>query len=416
LTTVDSEELIVDSKNTFCNKKSKIRNDQLSNINSPLSTLFGIYIHVPFCVRKCSYCSFYSVAGQSKWFDRYVNAVHAQIKRAAQSRWSRNRQVESIFFGGGTPTVLDPEQLVFLLQVCWLRFGCQHEEIETSIEVNPATIDYEGLVRLRRGGFNRISIGVQSLNDRELKRLGRLHTADDALHTVAMAREAGFTDLSMDLMYGLPGQDVAGWSQTLDHALAVAPDHLSIYELTLEQGTPFFAQAGQGELDLPDEDEVLAMLDHTSRIMERADFQRYEISNYARLGHECRHNVNYWNNGSYLGFGPGAVTCKSGRRITALADVEQFCKRIQAGQSVGVDEEELTSEERFRETVIMGLRMTCGVSLNDLEKRFGIKLITYYGATLDQLVRQQLLEVHQGRLRLTDRGLLLANSVMAELV
>ncbi|MBW2328457.1 MAG: radical SAM family heme chaperone HemW [Deltaproteobacteria bacterium] len=406
----------MDSKKTFCKNKSEIRNDQLSTLNSPLSTLFGIYIHVPFCVWKCSYCSFYSVAGHNKWFDQYVSAVHAQIKQAAQSRWSRGRQVESIFFGGGTPTVLDPEQLVFLLQQCGLRFDCQHQEIETSIEVNPATIDLDGLVRLRRGGFNRISIGVQSLHDRELKCLGRLHTADDALHTVAMAREAGFVDLSMDLMYGLPGQDVTAWQQTLDQALAVAPDHLSIYELTLEQGTPFFARAGQGELDLPDEDEVLAMLDHTCRIMERADFQRYEISNYARPGHECRHNVNYWNNGSYLGFGPGAVTCKSGRRMKALADVEQFCKCMQSGQPVCVDEEELSPEERFRETVIMGLRMTCGISLNALEKRFAINLITYYGATLDQLMRQQLLEVHQGRLRLTERGLLLANTVMAELV
>lgn len=377
---------------------------------------YGIYIHVPFCVRKCSYCSFYSVVGQDKWFDQYVNAVYSQIKQAAQSRWSRERQVESIFFGGGTPTVLDPEQLVFLLQQCGLGFGCLHQEIEASIEVNPATIDHEGLVRLRRGGFKRISIGVQSLNDRELKLLGRLHTADDALHTVAMAREAGFTDLSLDLMYGLPGQDVAGWQQTLDQALVVAPDHLSIYELTLEQGTPFFAQAGQGELDLPDEDEVLAMLNHTSRTIKSTNLHRYEISNYARPGHECRHNVNYWNNGSYLGFGPGAVTCKSGRRMTAPADVEQFCERIQEGQPVLVDEEELTPEERFRETVIMGLRMTCGVSLNDLEKRFGINLITYYGATLDQLIMQQLLEIHQGRLRLSERGLLLANTVMAELV
>ena len=406
----------MDSENTFCNKKSKISYDQLSTINFPLSTKFGIYIHVPFCVRKCSYCSFYSVAGQGKWFDQYVAAVHAQIKQAAQSRWSRERKVESIFFGGGTPTVLDPEQLVFLLQQCGLRFGCQHEEIEISVEVNPATIDYDGLVRLRRGGFNRISIGVQSLNDLELKRLGRLHTVDDALHTVAMARKAGFYNLSMDLMYGLPGQGVAGWQQTLDRALAVAPDHLSIYELTLEQGTPFFVRAGQGELDLPDEDEVLAMMDHTCRTLEQSGLQRYEISNYARPGHECRHNVNYWNNGSYFGFGPGAVTCKSGRRTTTLADVKQFCERMQSGQLVCVDEEELTPEERFRETVIMGLRMTRGVSLNALEKRFGINLITYYGATLDQLMRQQLLEVQQGRLRLTDRGLLLANTVMAELV
>ncbi len=377
---------------------------------------YGIYIHVPFCVQKCSYCSFYSVSGHSKWFDRYVSAVHALIEQEAQSRWSQERQVETIFFGGGTPTVLASEQLVFLLLQCGRRFDCQPGEIETSIEVNPATIDYDGLVLLRRGGFNRISIGVQSLDDRELERIGRLHTAADAIGTVALAGKAGFDNLSLDLMYGLPGQDVSSWQQTLEQALALKPDHMSMYELTIEQGTPFSVLAGQGGLDLPDEDEVLAMMDHTCRTMEQSGLQRYEISNYARPGYECRHNVNYWNNGSYLGFGPAAVSCKSGRRMTMLADVEQFCKSALAGQPVVIDEEELTPEERFRETVIMGLRMTRGVTLNALEKRFGINLIAYYGETLDRLMKQGMVEVQQGRLRLTDQGLLLANTVMAELV
>jgi len=345
-----------------------------------------------------------------------VKAVHAQIEQMAQCGWSQGRQVESIFFGGGTPTVLSSRQLVFLLQECGRRFGCQPASIETSIEVNPATIDYDGFVQLRQSGFNRVSIGVQSLDDRELKIIRRLHTAADAIRTVALAREAGFDNLSLDLMYGLPGQNLSRWQQTLDRALALAPDHLSMYELTLEQGTSLAVRIGQGELHLPGEDEVLAMLDHTSRTVERSDLRRYEISNYARPGYECRHNVNYWHNGSYLGFGPGAVSCMSGRRLTAIADVEQFCSRIQAGQSVIVDEEELATEARFRETVIMGLRMICGVFLQELVDRFGINAMSYYGKTLGRLMEQELLEVHQGRLRLTDRGLLLANTVMAELV
>ncbi len=378
--------------------------------------MFGIYIHVPFCVRKCAYCSFFSVAGQNKWFDQYVTAVHAQIEQAVLSGWSRNRQVESIFFGGGTPTVLAPGQLVFLLQQCGQGFSYRQEEIEISIEVNPATIDSDGLVCLRKEGFNRISIGVQSLDDGELERLGRVHTAADAIRTVRLARQAGFDNLSLDLMYGLPGQDVASWQYTLEQTLALQPDHLSIYELTIEQGTPFCERAGQGELDLPDEDEVLAMLSHTNRTMKAAGFHRYEISNYARPGYECRHNVNYWNNGSYLGFGPAAVTSRSGRRMTAVGDVEQFCRRILTGQTVYVDEEELTPEERFRETVIMGLRMTSGLNLKVLEQRFGINLISYYGAVIDQLLGEHLLNIEQGRLHLTERGLLLADSVMAELV
>ena len=377
---------------------------------------YGVYIHVPFCVRKCSYCSFYSVPESGEWFDLYVNAVHELIELEALSKWGLERRVETIFFGGGTPSVLAPKQLNHLLQQCGRVFGGTFEEMEISIEVNPATIDYDGLVRLRRGGFNRISIGVQSLDDGELERIGRLHTAADALATVSRARKAGFANLSLDLMYGLPGQGVASWQQTLDQALALKPDHLSMYELTIEPETPFFVLAGQGVLDLPGEDEVLTMMDYTRRTIEQSRLQRYEISNYARPGYECRHNVNYWNNGSYLGFGPGAVTCKSGRRITMLADVEQFCRHVRARQSVIVDEEELTTEERFRETVIMGLRMTGGVALNTLETRFGINPIVYYGESLDHLMQQGLVEIHQGRLRLTGQGLLLANTVMSELV
>ncbi len=377
---------------------------------------YGIYIHVPFCVRKCSYCSFYSVASAAKWFDQYVDAVCRQINRESERAWSRGHRVGSIFFGGGTPTVLRPDQLVSLLRECELRFDFQANAVEASLEVNPATIEHDGLLCLRQGGFNRISIGVQSLDDSELERIGRVHTAADAVHTVAMARKAGFSSLSLDLMYGLPGQRLGGWQQTLQQALALQPDHLSMYELTIETGTPFYVLAEQGELDLPGEEEVLAMLDYTGQSVEKAGLQRYEISNYARPGHECRHNVNYWHNGSYLGFGPGAVSCRSGRRATMLTDVEQFCRRIQAGESVVVDEEELTVEQRFRETVIMGLRLLRGFSLDALQARFGIDPVVYYGETLARLQRQGLIEIEQGRLRLSGQGLLLANSVMAELV
>lgn len=217
-------------------------------------------------------------------------------------------------------------------------------------------------------------------------------------------------------MYGLPGQKLSSWQQTLDQALALQPDHLSMYELTIEEQTPFAVLAGQGTLELPDEDEVLAMMEHTARSLQGTDVTRYEISNYARPGYACRHNLNYWHNGSYLGFGPGAVTCKSGRRLTMIGDVEEFCRRVQARRSVVVDQEELAREERFRETVIMGLRLVDGVSLQGLEKRFGLEPVGYYGEVLERLVHQGLLQVKRGRLMLTGQGLLLANSVLCELV
>jgi oxygen-independent coproporphyrinogen-3 oxidase len=377
---------------------------------------FGVYIHVPFCVQKCAYCSFYSIPRGRKWFDLYVEAVRTQIRQAARNDWCRGRRVETIFFGGGTPSLLLPAQLASLLQACGHDFACRPVSMETSLEVNPATIDYDGFVRLRRAGFNRVSIGVQSLVDRELQVIGRMHTADEAIQTVARARKAGFANLSLDLIYGLPGQDLASWQQTLERALGLAPDHLSVYELTLEQGTPLAARLGQGTLELPDEEEVLAMLDLTVGMVSRAGLDRYEISNYGRPGYACRHNINYWHNGSYLGFGPAAVSCMSGRRLTAVADVEQFCLRVQNGESVVVDQEELSREARFRETVIMGLRMVAGVSLEGLAARFGINAVSYYGETLARLLKQQLLEISGGQLRLTGQGLLLADSVMAELV
>ena len=390
--------------------------EQYPHSSSRKSGSFGIYIHVPFCVRKCSYCSFYSVPGGSKWFNQYVAAVRRQIQEQARTSWCREHWAESVFFGGGTPTVLEPEQLVLLLRECRQLSGRHLFDTEISIEVNPATIDYEGLVLLRQGGFNRVSIGIQSLNDRELERLGRVHTAEEARQTVSMAREAGFDNLSLDLMYGLPGQDLDSWTQTLDKALTLAPDHLAIYELTLEEGTSFFDRAGQGDLDLPDEEEVLAMLGQTGLALKEVSLQRYEISNYARPGFECLHNVNYWNNGSYLGFGPSAVSYSSRRRMTTLADMEQFCLKVQKGESVIEEIEELNREQRFRETVVMGLRMTSGVSVGELQQRFGINLTSYYGETLNLLVKQGLVEMAKGRLHLTEQGMLLANTVMSELV
>ena len=377
---------------------------------------FSLYIHVPFCLQKCTYCDFYSVAGHGKLFARYVAAVCAQLRQAARDELHRQRRVASIFFGGGTPSILSPDQLIVLLQECEHAFDCRAEGLETSLEVNPATVDHRDFVQLRRAGFNRVSIGVQSLDDRELAEIGRLHTAAEAVRTVHQARRAGFANLSLDLMYGLPGQKLSSWQQTLARALDLAPDHLSLYELTPAQGTPLADQLEQGRLRLPDEDEVLAMLDHTLALTAQAGLQRYEISNYARSGYACIHNMNYWHNGSYLGFGPAAVSCMSGRRVRPVADVRQFCTGIESGGSIVVEEEQLDNEARFRESVIMGLRMINGVSLSALEERFSLNALEYYGSSLERLQQQKLLTISRDRLQLSEQGLLLANTVMAELV
>lgn len=371
----------------------------------------GLYLHVPFCLRKCAYCSFYSEAGlPPDKGNAYLAAVTAQL------RWfASKRPLTSIFFGGGTPTMLPPAALSSLLAACLHSFPCA-DEPEISLEVNPATVDGSGLTLLRQAGFNRLSIGVQSLQDGELRRLGRPHSAADAVQTAQLARQAGFTNINLDLMYGLPGHTLATWQDTLTQALALQPQHLSIYELTIEEGTPFARQQDQGSLLLPNEDTVLRMLEETQRLLHGAGFHRYEISNYALPGCECRHNINYWQNGEYIGVGPGAVSCLSGIRRSAVADVREFCRLIESGQSVWEEEERLAPEAAFRETVIMGLRMTDGVSLEALRHRFGINAEAYYGATLARLIQQGLLDLASGQLRLTEQGLLLANTVMAELV
>ncbi|WP_319587415.1 radical SAM family heme chaperone HemW [uncultured Desulfobulbus sp.] len=381
-----------------------------------LNSQAGLYLHVPFCRTKCPYCSFYSFPSTTQDIRRYLEAVQGQM-----CRWALFPEIESlsfatIFFGGGTPSILPVEALAQLLADLRLLFSFADGQPEITIEVNPGTIDAGGLKQLRRAGFNRLSIGVQSFNDPELQQLGRIHNGADAQATIASARRAGFDNCSFDLMYGLPGQTVDGWRETLDRALALAPVHLSMYELTVEAGTPFYMQAEQQHWALPAEDEVLAMMAVTETAVGRSGLTRYEISNYAVSGRECLHNCNYWQNGAYLGFGPGAVSAFGGGRRATVSDLSAFCRLLADGQPVWPEIEHLETEAAFRETVIMGLRMLSGVSVSALRQRFGLDLPTYYGQTLSLLLDQDVLIFQGDRLVLTGKGLLLANRVMAELV
>ncbi len=371
----------------------------------------GLYIHVPFCLQKCLYCSFYSVTNQPDLYNRYAAAVKEQILRFAERSDIQAQQVHTIFFGGGTPSILGSDLLTRLLKNCFLNFDCA-PGLETSLEVNPATVDQAALHELRRAGFNRISIGVQSFDDRELEVLGRVHSAADGIRTVQMARRAGFSNINLDLMYGLPDQDKHKWQESLQQALSLQPEHLSLYELTMEGNTPFAQRYDRGELRLPEEEVVLAMVATTEEMVTAAGLHRYEISNYARPDRKCSHNINYWHNASWLGLGPGAVSSLNGCKIKTISDVECFCQP-------GANKEEretLDNEAAFRETVVMGLRMIGGIGLEELEKRFAINAISYYGTTLDRLIAHNLVTIEEGRLRLTGQGLLLANTVMAELV
>jgi oxygen-independent coproporphyrinogen III oxidase len=346
-------------------------------------------------------------------YQRYVAALLREAEWQSQN--TACVPLSTLFLGGGTPTILRGKELANIVTACKRLFGFS-PLAEVSIEANPKTIDLEKLAALRQTGINRLSIGVQSLQDTELQLLGRPHSADDAKTAVHQAREVGFDNISLDLMYGIPGQDHKSWQQTLEQALSLAPDHLSLYELTVEQGTPYGQQLTQGLLALPTEEEIAAMDQITVAFCRQAGLEQYEISNYARSGYECRHNINYWQNGPYLALGAGAVACIGGRRRQKTRDPLLFCKQIESGQSAVQEEECLEPAASFRETVIMGLRMNKGVSKENLRKRYEMELNDCYGDTLTRLIDQGLLEMTASHLRLTARGRIFANQVMAELV
>ena len=380
----------------------------------------GLYVHIPFCQTKCPYCSFVSYQNvDTDIKNRYMQTLVQQAYDMASHPWSRARKFHSLYIGGGTPPTVDIPTMADFIAECLgaFDFSARSPEMpEVTMEVNPNTVNKAVLKRFRQAGVNRLSIGTQSFSDAMLKAIGRKHSAEDCILAVKHARDAGFTNISLDLMYGLPGQGLANWQNSLKTAVELAPEHFSVYELTIEKNTPFADQLCQGRLDLPGEDVTLAMFEHAREILPARGYEQYEISNYARKGFQSIHNINYWENGSYVGLGSGAVSCFSGVRIQNEENPERFIKMITMQEKPFKEAEFLPLYARFRESVIMGLRMTAGVSISRLEKQFGITPVEHYGEILELLLLQELLEEKDNRLRLTKRGMLLANRVMAQLV
>ena len=374
----------------------------------------GLYLHIPFCKRRCAYCAFNSHACLVPPA-AYLTALASQIRYWGAQDWCRERTFTSLFIGGGTPTIYPGNELAGLVSLCLNSFHFS-DDPEITVEANPNTVSLEALSILRRGGVNRLSLGVQSFSDRLLGALGRTHSRTEACTAIDAARKAGFANINLDLMYGLPGQSAPEWRESLDQAIAHEPEHLACYELTIEEGTPFARQVDKGELALPGEEEALAMAELTHAFLAQSGLQRYEISNYARSGQECRHNLNYWRNGSYLGLGAGAVSCLSGFRFGTVQHPDAFVGMVAGGKLPLAEGECLPLEARFRESVVMGLRMLEGVSFTRLQRRFGLTPPGYYGKILEDLQVQGLVVISQDTLRLTETGLLLANQVLAKLV
>ncbi len=373
----------------------------------------SLYIHIPFCAAKCSYCSFNSYTGLERLRERYLSAVAIECSNVASRR--QETPLKTVFLGGGTPSLLSVGQLQRLFATITSCFEIV-AGAEVSIEANPGTISSEKLKTLRQCGINRLSIGVQSFNNKELQTIGRIHSAKEARLAIENAQAAGFHNVNIDLMYGLPEQTAKSWQQNLETALSLSVQHLSLYQLTIDAKTPLQTMLEREEVQLPHEDVIADMDAVTLSLLGRSEYEQYEISNYARDGYQCLHNINYWQNGDYYGIGAGAVSFSHGKRVKNIANPERYCEMLEAGQAVQVEMECLKREESFRETVIMGLRMNQGVSSKVLQDRYGLDFETVYGEIVKNLCAQNLLKQNKSNFHLTAKGRSFANLVMAELV
>ncbi len=390
----------------------------------------SLYVHIPFCRHRCAYCDFNTVAGHERMIPEYVRALRREIDLVAQSAGQR-LPAHTIFFGGGTPSLLPAAELETILNSLAKNFDLR-EGAEVSLEANPGTVSADYLKDLRRMGINRLSFGMQSAHPDDLRLLERIHNYQDVAAAVRWARQAGFDNLNLDLIFGLPYQSVERWQQTLDRALALQPEHFSLYSLIVEPGTPLYSWVGRGLLDAPDDELAADMYELAMERLEAAGYHQYEISNWARWGENgealtCRHNLQYWRNQPYLGLGSGAHGYANGKRVANVKGIRPFVKRSlereAQGFPAGPAVEEVNPIDRrseMQETLMVGLRLTEeGVSAKAFQERFGESLEQVFPREIRRLVASGLLEWagDQGdALRLTKRGRLLGNQVFMQFV
>lgn len=398
----------------------------------------SMYIHIPFCMKKCLYCDFLSAPATRQERESYVEALLREMEEMAP--FCREYEVNTVFFGGGTPSLLRDVQMERIMQTVKNHYNVG-KEAEISMECNPATASLETLKAYRRSGINRLSIGLQSAQDEELKALGRIHDYAQFLHTYEEAKAAGFTNINIDLMAALPGQTLASYEDTLQKIIALNPTHISAYSLIVEEGTPFYEKYGKEGAskkgELPDEDTEREMYYRTEKRLQEAGYERYEISNYAKKGFECRHNLTYWTGGDYIGFGIGAASFFKEYRYKNISEIktyEQFMqlapeemhKQLLQKESRGTasfmpqffgwheEIQQISEKESMEEFMFLGLRLKRGVSKQEFLNKYGRGMEEVYPVVLEKLKNEGLLLQVDDRIRLSEKGTDLANYVMAE--
>ena len=401
--------------------------------------MLGLYVHIPFCSAICNYCNFNRGLFDADLKSRYVEALLAEIERAGaagsagraghverastEARFTGERgtasaerfAADTIYFGGGTPSLLEPEEVARTIDACGSSFDLAVDR-EVTLEANPETVTEARLAAFRAAGVNRLSFGVQSLNDAELQRLSRLHSAARARDAVAEARAAGFDNVSIDLMMWLPEQRTSDWLATVDGAIALAPDHLSLYLLEVYPNAPLKEAMARARWSQAPDDDAAAMYTTAMERLENAGLRQYEISNVARAGRQSRHNLKYWTDGEWLGFGCGAHSTRDGVRWKNVSSTEEYIERIRRQASPAVDARRLSPDERLGDALFTGLRLADGIDLTAIDIRYGVDVWARFGADLRSFVDAGYLRHEGSRLRLTREGMLIAHEVMAVFV
>ena len=371
----------------------------------------GLYIHIPFCKQKCAYCDFYSLAGSESRMDTYTDALCADLTE--QSQYVGSYRVDTVYFGGGTPSYLGEKRLVRILKTILKKYTVE-KDAEITLEANPdSAADWKAMRSLRRAGFNRISLGMQSACDEELRDIGRIHTAAQTRLAVESCRKAGFENLSLDLIYGLPRQTMERWQENLAAAVALQPEHLSCYGLKVEEGTPLFAR--KDSACLPDDEAQADFYLYTVDYLRAAGYAQYEISNFARPGKESRHNLKYWQLGEYMGFGPGAHSDLGGVRYAYDRSLDAYIRGVTAHAPIFSEQDRIPPADRDTEWVMLGLRTVSGLDPREFERRFRRRFACFL-PFLNQCAQAGYALEEEGRWHLTPKGFLLSNQIIGQML
>jgi oxygen-independent coproporphyrinogen III oxidase len=368
--------------------------------------VLGLYVHVPFCAAICNYCNFNRGLFDAELKTQYVDAVRREIRRAGDGS-----PADTIFFGGGTPSLLEPDEIGAILQECGRAFSVS-AGAEITLEANPETVTPQRMAGFRAAGINRVSFGVQSFRDEELQRLSRLHSASRAREAFAMARDAGFDNISLDLMMWLPQQSIADWLASVDALIAVGPEHASLYLLEIYPNAPLRDTMARAQWSVAPDDDAAEMYLEAMRRLDEAGYRQYEISNVARPGRESRHNLKYWTDGAWLGFGPGAHSTRDGVRWRNVSATAEYISTVERGGQLDAERRILSRQDALEEALFTRLRLNAGIDLELVNSQYGVDIWSQFGSELQPFVEAGLLIYDGDALRLTRAGMLLAHEVM----